>query len=187
TDTLTVTAPWGVEPTGAYRIITPADTTEYSSATSIDSYDIEESETSSLADGPIEITGGVGTCTLTLINDFSTEGPEYIVLDIYDEQGAPFGDGEPVATSDPVIVLDTSNSIGVSFAVTATVAGSPVSSVDEGQTIVFQVLVSEQPPAPHLIYYSIAGTVSAGDFTGGLAGSIEIAEFGDGSVDKSGT
>lgn len=174
---------WRLKNTGETESVTVAEV-EYSTDTSIDSYDIEESETSFLADGPIEITGGVGTFELTLINDFSTEGLEYIVIDIYDEQGAPFGDGEPVATSDPVIVLDTSNSEGVDFSVVATVSGSPVTSVNEGQEIVFQVLVSEQPPAPHLIYYSIAGTVSAGDFSGGLSGEIEIDEFGVGSVTK---
>lgn len=173
-DQLLTSVTWDIEPdeTSEYEIFTPADETVYTSDQRIDSYDIVESEPSFLADPPIIITGNTGTLTLTLVEDFSTEGPEYIVLDFYDEPGAPFGDGEVVATADPVIVVDTSNSIGVDFTVIPS-----ATSFNEGGSINVAVTSSVRPPYPHLLYATLDGTVNSADFDGhGLSRSVFIDE-----------
>jgi len=112
--------------------------------------------------GTISIVNNFGTISKTLVNDFTAEGLETIILELRTNSTS----GPIVATSSTVSVIDTSSQ---TYAIAAS------SSVrDEGQTITFTVTTQGVPNGTTL-YYKNVGTTIAADFDDGLNfGSFNI-------------
>ena len=156
-DTLAVAEPWDTEPdaTTGYEIVTPAIIESYTTENSVDANDLTGT---SLDWGTFEVNDNQGQFTLSLREDFWTEGPEYLLIEILD--GDPLDGGEVVETVDPVIVRDTSNIIGYDFTMwqSATV-------VSEGGTL--SMSVTSDPPLPEgtVIRWLVDGDIDQDDYT----------------------
>jgi hypothetical protein len=112
--------------------------------------------------GTISIVNNFGTISKTLVNDFTAEGLETIILELRTNSTS----GPIVATSSTVSVIDTSSQ-------TYAIAASS-SFRDEGQTITFTVTTQGVPNGTTL-YYKNVGTTIAADFDDGLNfGSFNI-------------
>jgi hypothetical protein len=112
--------------------------------------------------GTVSMVNDFGTISKTLVNDFTAEGPETIILELRTNSTS----GPIVATAPTVSVIDTSTQ---TYAIAAN-----FSFRDEGQTITFTVTTQGVSNGTTL-YYKNIGTTNAADFDDGLNfGSFNI-------------
>lgn len=111
------------------------------------------------ATGSFVVNSAMGTFTISTVEDFTTEGEEIFVVELSTTEG-----GATVATSDPVVINDTSRSPTYDVTASAEV-------IDEGDSVTFTVNTTFVINNTTL-YYSLTG--DAGDYVGSLDGSFVI-------------
>jgi len=116
---------------------------------------------------------GVGSTTLTLANDLTTEGTESFQLQVRTGSTS----GTIIATSATVVVLDTSLTPPI-------VSVSPsTTSVNEGSAVTFNVSSNQLSSTLYWTLNPISGTINASDFVGAATtGSFTTNGSGVGST-----
>lgn len=120
--------------------------------------------------GTVVVSGGTGTVSIGIVEDFTTDGAQDLVIDLLDSSGAVVLD-----TAAAVTINDTSNTVGVDFTITAS-----DTSVNEGDTITLTATSSVMPPGGKL-YYAVSGGANNADFDFGQ-GEIVMSPSGGGAV-----
>lgn len=147
--TFTVTAPYVIDGTTLY----------WTNAGTCNGGDF--SNTSGFNSGSLTITGGTGTFSLNIANDFIVEPAETIIIQIRTVSTG----GTVVATADTVTVGSTAMLFNI---VPDTII------VSEGGTVIYDITTTNVPDN-FVLYWTTSGTVSASDFTDNTtSGSVVI-------------
>src|SRR5690606_28386042 len=111
------------------------------------------------------VSGGGGTITLTALRDYLAEGSESFVLRIHTgSTGGPI-----VASSDPVIVLDSGYTITPNK-----------TQIVEGESINFRVETVNHPSVT--LYWTVSGSIAATDFVSGVDEGSVVVSGGIGNI-----
>lgn len=121
--------------------------------------------TEGVNNGSVQIISGSGSVTFTLVEDYTTEGPENIIFNLRTNSIS----GTIVATASTVTVSDTSITLIPTYEVIPT-----TTSVNEGSNVTFNVNTSNVFNNTTL-YWTNSGTTTGPDFSGGNnSGSFTI-------------
>lgn len=108
------------------------------------------------------INYGVGTISLTMNNDYLTEGAETIRLRLRTGSTS----GTPIAVNGLSSIINVTDTSIASLLYSVTSITPSVSSLTEGQSITFNVVTQNVPNGTYL-YWENIGTTDASDFTDG--------------------
>lgn len=121
--------------------------------------------TEGVNNGSVQIISGAGSVTFTLVEDYTTEGPEDIIFNLR----ANSISGTILATASTVTVSDTSITLIPTYEAIPT-----TTSVNEGSSVTFNVNTSNVFNNTTL-YWTNSGTTTGPDFSGGNnSGSFTI-------------